>query len=133
AYERLYQHDRLSSRLQGRLAQEQHTTADEYFAFKQRARQARRLAAQWFDDVDVLLYPASEGEPELGLMETGSPRYGGLWTLLHLPCVSQPIAVGPAGMPLGAQFIGAYGDDLRVLAAAEFMRAHVQYVHKLPA
>lgn len=133
AYERLYQHDRLSSRLQGRLAQEQHTTADEYFAFKQRARQARRLAAQWFDDVDVLLYPASEGEPELGLMETGSPRYGGLWTLLHLPCVSQPIAAGPAGMPLGAQFIGAYGDDLRVLAAAEFMRAHVQYVHKLPA
>lgn len=130
-HERLFHHDRLSLRLQGRLAQERHTTPDEYFSFKQRARAARRLVAEWFDRVDVLLYPASEGEAELGLMETGSPRYGGLWTLLHLPCVSQPIAVGPSGMPLGAQFIGAYGDDVQVLAAARFMSEHVEYVHKV--
>jgi len=127
AHERLFHHDRLSPRLQGRLAQEQDTSADEYFGFKQRARAARRLAAGLFEDIDVLLYPASEGEPELGLMETGSPRYGALWTLLHLPCVSQPIAAGPAGLPLGAQFIGAYGDDFRVLSAARFMAEHTRY------
>ena len=130
-HERLLHHDQLSSRLQGRLAQEQETSPDEYFSFKQRARAARRLAAEWFQQVDVLLYPAAEGEAELGLMETGSPRYGALWTLLHLPCVSQPIAVGPSGMPLGAQFIGAYGDDFRVLAAARFMSEQAGYARDM--
>lgn len=127
ANERLFHHDQLSPRLQARLQQEQHTTPDEYFDFKRRARIARRIAADLFRDVDVLLYPASEGEAELGLAETGSPRYGGLWTLMHLPCVSQPIAAGPSGMPLGAQLIGAYGDDFRVLAASHFMSRHSTY------
>lgn len=127
AHERLFNHDLLSPRLQARLTQEQHTTPDEYFSFKRHARTARRMAADLFRNVDVLLYPASEGEAELGLTETGSPRYGALWTLLHLPCVSQPIAAGPSGMPLGAQFIGAYGDDFRVLAAARFMSRNTTY------
>lgn len=127
AYERLFHHDQLSPRLQRRLAQEQDTPVDEYFELKRLARAARRLAAEWFREVDVLLYPAAEGIAELGLTETGSPRYGALWTLLHLPCVSQPIATGPSDMPLGAQLIGAYGEDYRVLAAARFMSKHTDH------
>lgn len=133
AYERLFHLDRLSPRLQSRLQLERNTSPEEYFSFKRRARAARRIAADWFREVDVLLYPAAEGEAEIGLTETGSPRYGALWTLLHLPCVSQPIAVGSAGMPLGAQFIGAYGDDLRVLAAARFMSEHSDYMARTPS
>src|SRR3546814_3932153 len=84
AHERLFHHDRLSPRLQGRLAQEQDTSADEYFGFKQRARAARRLAAGLFEDIDVLLYPASEGEPELGLMERSEEHTSELQSLMRI-------------------------------------------------
>ena len=40
---------------------------------------------------------------------------------MHLPCVSVPMATGPAGLPMGVQVIGMYGDDERVLAVAEFV------------
>lgn len=128
ANERLHHHTSLSPRLQARLDQESATSPEEYFAMKRQAKRARQLAHELFSDVDVLLYPASEGEAEVGLANTGSPRYGALWTILHLPCVSFPIGTGPAGMPLGAQLIGAYGDDVRVLAATQFVSGQVEYV-----
>jgi amidase len=87
---------------------------------RRRAARARDQVAALFENVDALLYPAADGEAPLGLADSGSPRFGALWTLLHLPCIAFPIGRGLAGMPLGAQLIGAYGDDRRLLAVADF-------------
>lgn len=88
---------------------------------RRRAALARVKVQALFADVDALLYPPAEGEADVGLADSGSPRFGALWSLLHLPCISLPVTQGPAGLPLGVQAIGAYGDDERLLAVAAFL------------
>jgi len=119
AHERRWHHERLSPRLQQRVEAEADLSMAGYAELRSSMRAAQREAASLFDDADVLLYPAVDGEAEVG-METGSPRYGGLWTFLHLPALSLPMGRGPAGLPLGAQLIGAPGRDFELLAAAAF-------------
>jgi Asp-tRNA(Asn)/Glu-tRNA(Gln) amidotransferase A subunit family amidase len=120
AAERLRHAPRLSERLHARLEEEAATEVGEYMALLKHAASARLLAAELFADTDALLYPAAEGEAERGLENSGSPRFGGLWTLAHLPCVALPIGRGPAGLPLGVQLIGSHGDDERLLHIAQF-------------
>src|SRR5690606_13675855 len=119
SHERATQYQMLSPRLQARIESEKAMSTTEYLGIVRQMRLAQQQATDLFREADVLLYPAADGEAELGL-ETGSPRFGGLWTMLHLPTLSLPIGSGPAGLPLGAQLIGPACDDLRLLAAAEF-------------
>jgi amidase len=120
AQERLNSESLLSPRLQARLRSGADIGLDEYTGLLQHVAQMRARARALFQDYDVLLYPAAEGEAEAGHASAGSPRYGAIWTLLHMPCVSFPLETGPGGLPLGAQLIGAYGQDTRLLAAARF-------------
>lgn len=118
SYERLHHDDLLSEKLRARLDAGKDIGFDEYTSMQRQAAQARAQAQRLFDDSDAVLYPASEGEAESGLSSVGSPRFGALWSLLHLPSISFPIDLGPAGLPLGAQLIGPYGHDARLLAVA---------------
>jgi amidase len=120
AQERLNSEALLSPRLQARLQGGAEIGLDEYTGMLQHVAQMRARARALFDEYDVLLYPAADGEAEAGHAYSGSPRYGAIWTLLHTPCVSFPLEIGPGGLPLGAQLIGAYGQDSRLLAAARF-------------
>ncbi|MGE8666910.1 MAG: amidase [Achromobacter mucicolens] len=124
AQERLQHADRLSPRLAARLSTE--IGLDEYTLMLQQAARLRARARRLFSDYDVLLYPAAEGEAEAGHQSAGSPRYGAIWTLLHLPCISFPLEIGPGGLPVGAQLIGPYGQDTRLLAAARFVTEALQ-------
>ncbi len=116
AQERLQHGEQLSPRLAARLRTE--IGLDEYTLMLQEAARLRARASQLFDGCDALLYPAAEGEAEAGHESAGSPRYGAIWTLLHLPCISFPLETGPGGLPVGAQLIGPYGQDTRLLAVA---------------
>lgn len=127
AYERLRHGDRLSPRLLARLQEGAGIAVDDYLDMQRRAERARQRVAQLFEGIDALLYPAADGEAELGLANSGSPRYGALWTLAHLPCLALPIGRGPAGMPLGAQLVGAHGDDARLLAIAQLASRASEY------
>ena len=122
AHERLHHSAQFSERLRQRLAGGIGITPDDYLAMRQRAAQARARVQSLFADVDVLLYPPAQGEADIGLADSGSPRFGALWSLLHLPCVCFPVTRGPRGLPIGVQAIGAYGDDARVLAVAAFLQ-----------
>lgn len=119
AHERLTAADRLSERLRARMAGAQDIRLDDYIAMQRRAATMRHSVEQLFDGVDALVYPASEGEAEIGLTSSGSPRFGALWTLLHLPTVALPLDQGPGGMPLGAQLIGRHGSDRALLRLAD--------------
>ena len=119
AFERLHAPQALSARLAKRLATGAEVSWDEYLALRQAVERGRRAFAELFRDVDAVLYPAADGEAEPGLENSGSPRFGALWTLLHLPCVCFPAGRGPAGLPLGVQLVGHFGDDLSLLALAQ--------------
>ena len=88
-----------------------------------RAQKVAALAsmAEVFGRCAALLTPAVTGEAPRGLTSTGDPRFCALWTLLGLPAVSVPAAIGATGLPLGVQLVGGAGDDARLLAVATWL------------
>lgn len=82
---------------------------------------ARVHLDQVFGDQDVFIVPAAAGEAPKGLGWTGDPVFNGFWSLLRVPCVTLPVAKSRAGMPLGVQLVGRYGQDERLLAIAAWV------------
>lgn len=68
---------------------------------------------------DAVMTPSAPGEAPAGLASTGPSIFNGLWTLLHVPCISLPGLIGPQGMPVGIQLVGARYSDARLLAVAQ--------------
>jgi Asp-tRNA(Asn)/Glu-tRNA(Gln) amidotransferase A subunit family amidase len=116
-----YQHhpEKLSPILRSRMDEGKGFLVDDYLEFESRAGRARLQIEDLFREVDVLLYPSADGEAPAGLDSTGSFRFCGIWSLLHVPCVGFPIAAGSSGLPLGVQVIGPRGSDRKVLAIAQ--------------
>jgi Asp-tRNA(Asn)/Glu-tRNA(Gln) amidotransferase A subunit family amidase len=71
--------------------------------------------------IDAILTPAAPGEAPAGLASTGDAVFNRVWTLLYLPCVAVPAGLGPGGLPVAVQLVGAWGEDARTLAAAAFV------------
>ena len=95
-----------------------------------RARAAQVRLAHLFDRwlreqvrLDVLLVAPATGEAPIGLDYTGDASLCAPWTFLGVPAITLPIALGPAGLPLGAQLVGAAQHDERLLAVAEWVEA----------
>jgi Asp-tRNA(Asn)/Glu-tRNA(Gln) amidotransferase A subunit family amidase len=70
---------------------------------------------------DALVTPAALGEAGIGIADTGSAACNAMWSLLGPPAVTLPLARGPAGMPLGVQFVAARRDDRRLLGLADWV------------
>ena len=87
------------------------------------ADEARRVTDQAFGEAHVVLTPAVVGEAPVGLEYTGDPRFGRLWSLLGLPVLCIPAAVGTAGMPIGVQMVGRPGADNEVAQAGAWTEA----------
>lgn len=83
---------------------------------------ARVAFADSIAPFDILLTPSAPGEAPEGLGWTGDPAFNSLWTLLHVPCVTVPVGVGPRGLPLGVQVVAGFGQDRAALAWAEWVR-----------
>ena len=67
---------------------------------------------------DAVLTPPARGEAPAGIETSGDPVFCSIWTLLGTPAITVPTGLGPTGLPLGLQIVGARGDDDRVLAVA---------------
>jgi Asp-tRNA(Asn)/Glu-tRNA(Gln) amidotransferase A subunit family amidase len=83
---------------------------------------ARAAFAAVIAPFDAILTPSAPGEAPEGIGATGDPAFNSLWTLLHVPCVTMPVGVGPKGLPLGAQVVTAIGRDREALAWGEWVR-----------
>jgi amidase len=87
----------------------------------------RERMIAFFDDVDLLLGPASTGPPlaarpwhERSFLAnlSASARYApftGPWNLAGLPAVVVPAGMRPEGLPLAVQFVGPPGAETRLL------------------
>lgn len=94
-------------------------TAAEYEAAQALAGRARQEAHAWLQGIGgLLLTPSAPDEPPQGLASTGTSTFNRLWTLLGMPCISVPGAVGVHGAPMGLQLVAPMGADARLLAAA---------------
>jgi Asp-tRNA(Asn)/Glu-tRNA(Gln) amidotransferase A subunit family amidase len=95
-------------------------TLDQYLAAQKVLDECRKLLDNTFSDFDVLLVPSAPGEAPKSLATTGDAVFNQWWTALHVPCVTVPVFTGPGGLPMGAQFVGAFGNDYRTLACAQW-------------
>ncbi|MFC4275824.1 amidase [Achromobacter aloeverae] len=68
--------------------------------------------------VDVVMAPASPGEPPEGLSSSGNPVFNAMWTLLHVPCLAIPVGKSPRNLPLGIQLVGPRFADARLIHIA---------------
>jgi Asp-tRNA(Asn)/Glu-tRNA(Gln) amidotransferase A subunit family amidase len=90
-------------------------------ALRERERLIAAFAA-WATPFDAILTPPAVGEAP-GPETTGDPRFCTRWTLVGAPALVLPTGLGPAGLPLGLQLVGAPGADSRLLAAAAWVES----------
>ncbi len=113
-------------------------------ALKKMQAWARRTIAWWLDDgFDLLLTPSlAEPPPVLGDLtdpETGAGRllpfvlFTAPFNVTGQPAMSVPLAMSPAGLPVGVQLVGApYREDLLFRVAGALERAQ-PWADRLPA
>jgi aspartyl-tRNA(Asn)/glutamyl-tRNA(Gln) amidotransferase subunit A len=107
----------------------------------------RRSVAAAFRDVDVLVWPTVPApspridnptvELPSGVLpaDAANVRQSGFGNLTGLPGVSVPVGLHPGGLPVGLLIQGAWGEDARVLDAAEHLEQATDraFVDALPA
>ncbi len=121
AWERKNHLDRLSAPMRDLLDRGAGTSAEAYDGAKTLARTCRARLAEASAGNDVLLTASAQGEAPIGLESTGDPVFNRNWTLLHVPCVTIPFALGPNGMPVGVQLVAQPGAHERLLSAAKWI------------
>jgi Asp-tRNA(Asn)/Glu-tRNA(Gln) amidotransferase A subunit family amidase len=95
-------------------------------AARVRAGQALNAMSGVLGEVDVLLTPSAPGEAPEGLGSTGDPIFNRVVTVLGLPAISLPAGVGPSGLPLGLQLVGARGAEAALLAVAAWVEPRIR-------
>lgn len=117
------QAERIRPELRERLLAGLQISPEDYHAAQRLGRQCRQMLPQVMDGCDVLFTPAATGEAPRGLASTGDTRMNQVWTFLHGPCVSVTGGLGPQGLPLAMQVVGAQDDDAATLRAARWVEA----------
>ncbi len=121
AWERENHLDLLSAPMRDLLDRGAGTSVEAYDGAMTLARTCRARLAEAFAGNDVLLTASAQGEAPIGLESTGDPVFNRNWTLLHVPCVTIPFALGPNGMPVGVQLVAQPGEHGRLLSAAKWI------------
>ena len=75
---------------------------------------------------DAIFTPVTSGPAPLGLENTGSPLFCGLWTLCGLPALNIPVGKTSEGLPLGCQLVGRRNHDRQLLQIAQYCWSPIQ-------
>jgi Asp-tRNA(Asn)/Glu-tRNA(Gln) amidotransferase A subunit family amidase len=99
---------------------------ERYAAARQAVESFRLVIDAAFDEVDLLVTPTAPGPAPQGKEDTGDPRLQELWTMLHMPSISIPIAGKGGALPLGFQLVGRRFEDAGLLAAAGWAAEQIE-------
>ena len=116
----------LSDSLRSTLDRGNQIRAFDYLAAKDWQAVFRAGAMTILDRCDAILTPAAAVPG--GLVIAGKPGSGALsrlWTFCGLPCVSLPLFADADGRPMGAQLVGRFGEDARLLRTARWLERHI--------
>jgi Asp-tRNA(Asn)/Glu-tRNA(Gln) amidotransferase A subunit family amidase len=87
--------------------------------------QYQQSLAQFFDrGYAAIITPPAAGEAPATLANTGDPRFCTIWSLAGVPAITIPTGIGPNGMPLGLQIVGAAEEENYLLATAAWCERH---------
>lgn len=118
--------DQISDTLKPIVQRGQKISKDEYEHAIDVMGQFKSFFADFFNDYDAIITPSSTGEAPQFADSTGDPIFSTLWTLAGLPCINLPLLVGRNGLPIGAQLVGAYEEDDRLLRTANWILTQLQ-------
>jgi aspartyl-tRNA(Asn)/glutamyl-tRNA(Gln) amidotransferase subunit A len=105
--------------------------APEYARCKELQQQLSRDMGSCFEEVDVLLTPATTGAaPDMST--TGDPAFNSPWSFTGLPTVSVPAGRDADGLPLAIQLVGRRWDEAQLLAAAAWCEEGLDFPKVLP-
>lgn len=117
--------DQISETLKPIITRARKITQTEYEDALAVKASAEQFFADFFVEFDAIIAPSAAGEaPRFG-DGTGDPIFCTLWTLAGLPCISLPLLVGEAGLPIGVQLIGPAEKDDRLLRTARWLQTHL--------
>jgi Asp-tRNA(Asn)/Glu-tRNA(Gln) amidotransferase A subunit family amidase len=117
-YARDMDRSQLSDSAQGRLAQGDGMTQDEYHGLHAERERIRAVHAGLADNYDLCVTLTAPGAAPRGLEWTGDPSFVVPGSLLGVPAVSMPVLMAEDGMPLGLQLLGYRDQDAVLFAAA---------------
>jgi Asp-tRNA(Asn)/Glu-tRNA(Gln) amidotransferase A subunit family amidase len=100
---------------EGRIAGGKKLTLDEFRAAWREADTMRAAANNWASGFDAILTLPAPGQAPKTLASTGDAIFNGLWTLLHMPCLTVPAGEGPDGLPVGIQLVSKRHGDAQLL------------------
>lgn len=100
---------------------------DDYRDALQRTSDLRSEFSRVTAGYDAIITPPAAGEAPPTLAETGNPAFCTIWTLLGVPAITIPVGLGPAGLPLGLQIVGASGTDDTTLAVAAWCESRLPF------
>jgi Asp-tRNA(Asn)/Glu-tRNA(Gln) amidotransferase A subunit family amidase len=110
----------------GRIAAGRQLTLADFRAAWRDADNARAAAAQWAGEFDAILTLPAPGQAPKGLGSTGDAIFNGLWTMLHMPCLTMPSERGPDGLPVGIQLVGRRYRDDRLIEVALWVERQLE-------
>ncbi len=94
--------------------------------------QLQAALARFLRQVDAIITPPAPGEAPATLDNTGDPAFCTLWTLCGVPALAIPTGLGPRGLPLGLQIVGAAREDARTLAVAQWCAGRLRFAGRPP-
>jgi Asp-tRNA(Asn)/Glu-tRNA(Gln) amidotransferase A subunit family amidase len=77
-----------------------------------------KVLSSVFEQYDAILTAVTPGPAPVGLQDTGSPIFCGLWTLYGGPTLNMPLGKTAQELPLGCQWVGAPHGEQRLLHIA---------------
>jgi Asp-tRNA(Asn)/Glu-tRNA(Gln) amidotransferase A subunit family amidase len=88
------------------------------------AAEGRRAVEAMLSDHDAILTPSAPGVAPIG-RAPGNPLFNQLWTMLHLPVVTLPLARGAHGLPIGVSLVAPRCRDRALLRLAREVEARL--------
>jgi Asp-tRNA(Asn)/Glu-tRNA(Gln) amidotransferase A subunit family amidase len=109
----------VSEKFAALIAEGREVSAVQYLAALSDARRYAAGMVGIFEQVaDAIITLSARGIAPEGHGATGDPVFCSLWTLVGFPALNVPLLANDAGLPIGAQLIGAPGRDDRLLRTA---------------
>ena len=109
----------------GRIAAGRELSLDDFRQAWRAADRARAAAGEWAGRFDAILTLPAPGQAPKTLASTGDAIFNGLWTVLHLPCLTMPAGKGPDGLPVGIQLVARRHADARLIDIGLWVERHL--------